>query len=236
MKAVTEFVSINGVENPRGHYCRDCHAERKEEERLSALLAEAEKVPKLKIIFGEWWVHYARPHDFQQTLYSERSKCPYCDAPLPPVYMPKEALGEKRKKRAHIDHMDPLSEGGEDSIRNAVYVCGTCNLLKRGKLFVDWLGMLEPEARERARAIYIQKHSHPPEDFWPSEPSLRSDGVMAELMLSEVELKEMYPEPIVDGPPSREKIVVEFSADDLMQRPGIKELFEQLANVNKKSN
>lgn len=56
--------------------------------------------------------------------------------------------------------MDPLSSGGEDSIRNAVYVCETCNLSKRNRLFIEWLGLLEPGLRPITRHAYIDKHGH----------------------------------------------------------------------------
>jgi hypothetical protein len=98
--------------------------------------------------------------------------------------------------------MDSLRRGGEDSIRNAVYVCDTCNLKKADSSFLEWLRTLSPEYQRIARSIYAEKHGHPPEDFKEGEPVERVGGWAIELDLTENELKEMYPEPIVDGPPS----------------------------------
>ena len=70
-------------------------------------------------------------------------------------------------KNYHIDHMDPLNNGGQDSIRNAVYVCKSCNMEKSDTPFVLWLERLPPENKKVSREIYIEKHGHQPEDFEP---------------------------------------------------------------------
>jgi 5-methylcytosine-specific restriction endonuclease McrA len=209
-KPIAAFVSVDGAENPRGRCCRDCHAALERERRVASLQAEAAKIPKLKIIYGQWWEHWAWPEEFRATLYDERAACPYCGQLLPPAYIRKGRAGA----RAHLDHMDPLALGGEDSIRNAVYVCERCNGQKSDMLFVDWLATLAPDAEARARAIYAEKHGHPPEAFSPGDAEPRATGISFELCLSEAELREMYPEPAVDGPPSAAKIVITVSVDD----------------------
>jgi hypothetical protein len=227
-KSIDDFVSTEGIQNPRGHYCRTCYLAGEEENRLAALKREAAQVPNLKIIYGEWWKHYAWPDMFRATLYDERKTCPYCDAALPPMYISKKQQAEGRQQRAHIDHMDPLELGGEDSIRNAVFVCERCNTRKGRLAFIDWLAVLPTELRDRARLIYIEKHGHPPEQFSPGGPQGRDTGEPFEASLPEADLKEMYPTPIVDGPPSNKPVVIEIDVDSLLQRPENKERWENL--------
>ena len=227
-KPPSEFVDATGEENPRGHYCKLCHAEIARECRDTALEEEKAKIPKLKIIYGEYWKHWAFPHDFEATLHEERNFCPYCGKPLPPQYMSKRQAVGPFRGRAHLDHMDPLSKGGEDSIRNVVYVCDRCNNDKLKLLFTEWLKKLLPEFRELARNIYVQKHGHEPEQFEAGDPVPRTDGLTAELFLDEQELKEMYPRPIFDGPPSNKiDIKIEASLSDLLDISEIRNLFDK---------
>lgn len=171
---------------------------------LDTLLAEEQaKIRKLKIIFGNWWRHYAVPYELRWTLYTEHAACPYCGGALGPISSydsPAETISEQS---AHLDHMDPLSKGGEDSIRNAVYVCAKCNLAKRDRLFVDWLEMLPPERQEMALATYLAKHCHLPETFQPSTKQARLALPRIELQLDEAVLRKLFPKPIVAGPPER---------------------------------
>lgn len=167
------------------------------------LLAEEQaKIPKLKILFGPWWRHYAVPYEFRWTLYAERKDCPYCGERFGGLESDTEptALWEAS---AHLDHMDPVSRGGEDSIRNAVYVCAQCNMTKRNRLFIDWMAMLEPVHRDRARLIYVDKHDHPPEAFVPGTRQARLTLPRTELKFDEAVLSKLFPKPIVNGPPTR---------------------------------
>jgi hypothetical protein len=168
-------------------------------ETLAALLeAEHGKARKLEIIFGVWWRHYAVPYEFRWTLFAERQHCPYCGTLLErPADGSDTAFGD-----THLDHMDALSLGGEDSIRNAVYVCAACNMAKGRRLFMDWLTQLSPEHRALARHIYTDKHGHPPEAFTPSTKSQRLTLPRIELQYSEVVLRRLFPRPIVNGPPA----------------------------------
>ena len=97
-----------------------------------------------------------------------------------------------------------LSRGGEDSIRNAAYVCRGCNLAKGRLLFVNWLGKLDSPYRERARLFYEDKHGHAPEGFQPGAKQPRLTLPRNELSFDEGVLRKLFPKPIVSGPPIRE--------------------------------
>ena len=172
-------------------------------ELASRLAEEQAKARKLEIIFGKWWRHYAVPYEFRYTLYTENPACPYCDGPLGPSSTSDAPEENESEQSAHLDHMDPLSKGGEDSIRNAVYVCAKCNLAKRDRLFIDWLEVLPPELREKARAVYVAKHGHPPEAFQSAEKQARLEFPRIELQFDEAVLLKLFPKPIVTGPPDR---------------------------------
>jgi len=166
------------------------------------LADEAAKVRKLEILFGPWWRHYAIPYEFPATLYAAHSVCPYCGGPLGPlpVLAPD---GAADGQSAHLDHMDPLSRGGEDSIRNALYVCRDCNLAKGRRLFPDWLEKLAPALQERARFIYEEKHGHGPDAFIPGQKQPRLTLPRLELSFDDAVLRRLFPKPIVSGPPAR---------------------------------
>ncbi len=169
------------------------------------------KLRKLKIIYGEWWQHYCLPQEFAYDIYVERDFCPYCGSKLPPQYVGADSSTLPFRGRAQLDHMDPLHLGGEDSIRNVVYVCDTCNYKKGRSSFLDWLKVLKPKYRELGREIYEVKHGHPPESFEPGEPNERCDGLSAELCMDEEDLRNLYPKPIVDGPPKDHCITITLS-------------------------
>lgn len=166
------------------------------------LADEAAKATKLEVIFGPWWRHYAVPYEFPATLYVERSSCPYCGGPLGMLALLAPETTEELQS-AHLDHMDPLSLGGEDSLRNTVYVCRDCNLAKGRRLFVDWLGKLDPALREPTRQVYEVKHGHAPEIFQPGAKQPRLTLPRHELSFSESVLRKLFPKPIVAGPPAR---------------------------------
>lgn len=170
---------------------------------VQTLADEAAKARKLEIIFGPWWRHYAVPYEFPATLYLERSTYPYCSGPLGMhVLFTPDAVAEDQP--AHLDHMDPLSRGGQDSIRNTVYVCSGCNLAKGRLLFVDWLDKLDAPHRNRARQLYEGKHGHAPEGFQPGAKQPRLTLPRHELSFDEGVLRKLFPKPIVSGPPIRE--------------------------------
>jgi hypothetical protein len=170
---------------------------------VQTLADEVAKARKLEIIFGPWWRHYAVPYEFLATLYLDRSTCPYCGGPLG-LHALFTQDGVAKDASAHLDHMDLLSRGGEDSIRNAAYVCSGCNLAKGRLLFVDWLEKLYPPYRERARQFYEDKHGHAPEAFHPGAKQPRLTLPRYELSFDEGVLLKLFPKPIVSGPPIRE--------------------------------
>jgi hypothetical protein len=172
------------------------------QEHAALLAAEQQKLPKLEILFGRWWRHYAPPAELAYTLFCERARCPYCDGPLGAFYTPQTDDAGPTRDSAHLEHMDPLARGGEDSIRNALYVCAGCNLKKRSRAFVDWLAMLDPVRQPLVRAIYVEKHGHTPEDFKPQQRTERTVDLIRSLTFDEAVLRQIFPKPIVSGPPA----------------------------------
>lgn len=167
------------------------------------LAEEAAKIRKFQIVYGPWWPHYVAPYELRWTLFAERSSCPYCsgllELPTAQVLQPGSAL-----LWPHIDHMDPLARGGEESVRNAVYACAKCNLAKGSRLFVDWLSTLPQPNQELAREIYSTKHGHPPEAFKSGSKRLRMTLPRVDVGFDESVLRRLYPKPAVQGPPPRE--------------------------------
>jgi CRISPR/Cas system Type II protein with McrA/HNH and RuvC-like nuclease domain len=164
--------------------------------------AEQQTIRKLKILYGKWWPHYTLPLELKWTLYAEHDTCPYCSTAL---QMPSgiEAIGQEEAAR-HIDHMDPLSRGGEESFRNAICACAKCNMAKGKQLFANWLATL-PESRQAAvRAIYVEKLGRSPEQFQPGPKQLRLVATRLELAFDEQVLRVLYPKPVVNGPPNRQ--------------------------------
>jgi len=161
---------------------------------------EQAKIRKFEIIFGKWWRHYAVPYELRWTLWAERAHCPYCAKPLGARPSPAEH-DSRTAVTAHIDHMDPLTRGGEESIRNAVYACGRCNSAKGNRLFVDWLTHLREPHRTSAREIYSEKHGHAPEAYTAGRRLPRLTLVRLELEFDEAVLRKLYPTPLVKGPP-----------------------------------
>lgn len=197
---IEQFVDTSGTRNQRGRYCQSCHLERVKEWRQAALAEENSHIPKLKIVYGKYWRHYAEPEDFYTTLQNERDFCPYCGTKFDQVTPTKF-----NDAPCHLDHMDPLHIGGEHSIRNVVFCCGPCNI-KKGRLsFQKWLEKLKPKFQKIARDIYIKKHDHPPEKFQEGCNMGRgSHELEFATCFTEEELRKKYPKPIVDAPPSNQ--------------------------------
>ncbi len=186
-KPVDEFVTTIGYFNKRGHYCKSCYEENEREWEESAKEETQARMQKLKTIYGKYWKHNALPKDFVYFLSRERDFCPYCGDEL---------------RQSHIEHMDPLDLGGEDSIRNTLYSCESCNLKKGTMLFMDWIKQLSPKYRDIATEIYVKKHGHLPEGFQPGEPTYRNEGSIFDLLdnglLDEKEILDLFPPIKVD--------------------------------------
>lgn len=200
-KSKDEFVDIDGNKNTRGHYCFSCYKKRLKDLHTAIKENRAAKIRKYNILYGEYWEYYATPVDFSDELFEERDFCPYCGKKFPKTH-PDSQSYQSCSPFVHIDHMDPLIKGGEDSIRNAVCVCAACNLKKGDRLFIDWVQDLKPRYKKLSYEIYKQKHGHRPESFKAGNSTPRSTGIYYELRLDEDELEKMHPEPMVTGPPT----------------------------------
>ena len=60
---------------------------------------------------------YSRTAVFERWNYT----CAYCDAPA-----------------EHLDHVTPLSKGGEDKESNMLPACAPCNLTKSDRTLAEW--------------------------------------------------------------------------------------------------
>jgi len=59
-------------------------------------------------------------YELKELRVSQQDKCGYCNV----------ELSSLASKDVHLDHIVPLSLGGEHSINNLVYTCASCNLRK----------------------------------------------------------------------------------------------------------
>jgi 5-methylcytosine-specific restriction endonuclease McrA len=200
------FVDVSGKANQRGYYCQDCHQERVQEWHLAALQEEKSYISKLKIVYGDYWQHYASPEDFHTSLRDERDFCPYCGTTFSDVVPEKFT-----QQPIHLDHMDPLERGGEHSTRNVVYCCGPCNIAKGKRSFVDWTKLLRLEFQELSQLIYREKHGHSPERFVEGCNWGRGTRDLEfTICQTEEELRKQFPKPKVDYPPSNQPLLIEL--------------------------
>jgi len=194
-KLKIEFVDFQGKKNPRGKYCQACYEKRIIEERVKQfdglLLRELEHIEKYKIIYGDNWQSKASIDSLTLVLFMERDFCPYCGKSFREYQENKDY--NQCREIFHIDHLNPLRLGGEDSIRNAVCVCKTCNLKKGSSSFLSWLDKLKPKYKAIARNIYIEKLGYPPEEFVESESlaDVRTYGSIYLLAFNKEELQKM---------------------------------------------
>lgn len=69
--------------------------------------------------------HWDHESETVQEIYQEqRGRCYYCNKKVRDTY--------------HVDHVVPLSQGGEDSPDNLVIACPECNLSKSDNFLDDW--------------------------------------------------------------------------------------------------
>lgn len=65
-------------------------------------------------------------------LYREmEGRCGYCGIPVSLLV----------EGDVHLDHMNPLSRGGSDTIDNVIISCADCNLAKHDKTVIEWEAM-----------------------------------------------------------------------------------------------
>ena len=187
------FVDSQGNKNPRGKYCIDCREKKDHESREKhfngLLYAEIEYMKKYQIMYGDTWEKKAAPNNFFLTLFMEIDSCPYCGKRFKTDKDSKDYFTIRDKY--HVDHMNPLNLGGEDSLLNAVCVCKTCNLKKSYQSFDVWLKTLSPQQQSIAEKIYIEKLGYSPMQFVSSDPTPRSSGLRYELALDIEDLIEM---------------------------------------------
>ena len=219
--SVERFVDRSGRHNPRGHYCLTCHLRRLDDRHRAALKVEGLTIQKLRIIYGQYWRHYAVPEFFHANLLDERDFCPYCG-----TWYDQITPNTFNDSPLHLDHMDPLDKGGENSIRNVVVCCGPCNIKKGKRSFLDWLAMLEPKYRKLARTIYCHKHSHPPEAFIAGHSTKRGWPYLESTLQKPIsDLKKLFPTPVDLEPPS--KIPVSRKSDRRKAGDGLPEKREK---------
>jgi hypothetical protein len=115
------------------------------------------------------FLNHQRAHAI--SLMEGRDFCLYCGNKVEKVY-DWTPVGKSAREYLQLDHMDPISQGGDDTEQNTVYCCVTCNQKKRDKLFTVWLEELKPEYRELSRKIYIEKHGREPEEFSASSSAI----------------------------------------------------------------
>lgn len=78
-------------------------------------------------------------------------------------------------------------------------------MAKGRRLFTDWLDRLTDPHRSEARQIYATKHGHEPEAFMRAGKQTRLTLPRRELQLDESVLRQLFPKPIVSGPPERRR-------------------------------
>lgn len=188
----------NGESSLRGFYCPSCGSRRAREYEELLQQRKINVIRNLWDAYGGWWKHFTPARGWATLLRTESESCPYCGCFLtdePPPRAPSTAV---------IDHMDPISLGGEDSLRNAVYCCNRCNGIKKNKSFNSWLTELSKPFQEHSRALYVFKHEHQPEDFEAGPFENRGEGIPMFLELDERQFKQELRGmlPLVDGPPA----------------------------------
>jgi 5-methylcytosine-specific restriction endonuclease McrA len=73
-------------------------------------------------------------HERKQILDRDNWKCQSCGIKVHDIRKRVEKMTiEERKSKAHIDHIIPISKGGNSEPRNLRILCATCNLSKSDK-------------------------------------------------------------------------------------------------------
>lgn len=161
------FVDYYGVQNSKALYCIDCRENRDQELREKhfnqAFSLESKYIKSLKEHYGKDWSSKARPKILFLTLFMERDFCIYCGKSFKEDQDRKELVDITENYQ--IDYMEPLSLGGDDSIKNAVCVCATCKLQKGEQSFKSWADNLPEEYQSISQKVYLEKHGDSPNQF-----------------------------------------------------------------------
>jgi len=72
--------------------------------------------------------------------------CAYCDSAM----LPSDKV---------TDHMIPLCDGGEHSLRNLVICCRLCNGRKASLRYEEWVERIGPAHRQRVAGLYEQRYA-----------------------------------------------------------------------------
>lgn len=193
-----EFVISNyGPNSTRAFYCHSCRELILREQEEYRRNREINIARNLWAAYRGWWKHYTTPRGWAALLRTESENCPYCGCFLTDEHPPRIA------STAVIDHMDPLSLGGEDSLRNAVYCCNHCNGKKKNKLFTRWLDELQEPFKKHSRTLYVFKHEHKPEEFEAGSFQIRVEGVLNFLLFDEKQFNKEFKGmlPVANEPP-----------------------------------
>lgn len=166
---VEEFYDLRGVQNVSGRQCRNCLYERRMSELTEVLASELGVCRKLHSRYGSEWDKACNPSWVATLLFNEFERCIYCGQQF--------ASRPDEHANTSVDHMDAMTLGGEDSIRNCVVVCRTCNTRKKNMRFDRWLEKIPKERRNFARRFYYRRHGYQPEDF-----VLRGETIISECL------------------------------------------------------
>lgn len=106
----------------------------KRTDELSARRAQcSDSRPK---VTRQRWDHESK--SVRELYKNQRGKCFYCK--------------KKVHDKYHVDHVVPLSKGGEDSLDNLVIACPKCNLSKSNSLLEEWNN--RPTRRKRFLGLF----------------------------------------------------------------------------------
>ncbi len=155
------FVNWSSEYTAQGKYCRDCHIKMAIDKHYNEL---NESILILKILFETYnydWDKVCLPCWLESQIIYESDYCIYCGNEF--------SYDNYGRLKANIDHMNPAALGGEDSVRNVIYVCSKCNVKKGSLNFTDWLNKLDPDNKRKAKEKYLMKHGYEPENYIPGE-------------------------------------------------------------------
>lgn len=164
-----QFVKNDGNYSPRGHKCFDCYSQI-EREKYQSYISRG----KLLASFFDKNGDYIKDKDYDtlswdrdqltQALYSQSEMCLYCNTRLKTGLFDVPEFRDFPK--LNMEHMEALSNGGEDEPWNIALSCGPCNSRKGRLLYKDWLKNLDSISSERAKSYYILKRGDSPEKFY----------------------------------------------------------------------